>query len=109
VADFGVFNAAGVPQSIDLTVTLRIFKSTVDSSGHPGASSWQICYAATRSFPAQANTSENVTIGGIQYTTGLLLDCSAGQGEPCVQSQSKNMAGDVVVTFSSSGDPVGKG
>ena len=47
VFGFFVFNAAGVPQSTSLIVTLRIDKSLVQSSGHPGASSWQICYAST--------------------------------------------------------------
>ena len=73
VFSFGVFNAAGVPQSIPLTVTARIDKSVVDMSGHPGASSWQICYASTTQFNALAGTGQqNVTIGGSPgYFTGL--------------------------------------
>src|SRR6266480_1648471 len=64
VFGFAVFNAAGVPQPTLLTVTVRIDKSLVDSSGHPGASSWQICYASTTSFTTLPGTSQqNVTIG----------------------------------------------
>ena len=116
VFSFAVFNAKGVPQSIALTVTVRIDKSVVNMSGHPGASSWQICYASTTPFQANAvsgtytpSTSTNppaATIGGVPLNTGLLLGCSATQGmSPCVQSQSKNMAGDVIVKFLASGDP----
>jgi hypothetical protein len=116
VVGFAVYNANGVPQSILLTVTVRIDKSVVSTSGHPGASSWQICYASTTPFSANAvsgtyipSTSTNppaATIGGVPVNTGLLLGCSATQGmSPCVQSQNKNMAGDVLVTFLASGDP----
>ena len=109
VFTFAVFDANGVSQSIPLTVTVRIDKSLVSSSGHPGASSWQICYASTTPFTAVPGTSQqNVTIGGIPgYFTGLLPDCSGNQGTPCVQSQNKNNAGDVIVTFLASGDPLG--
>ena len=109
---FAVFNASGVPQPITLTVTLRIDKSLVNSSGHPGASSWQICYASTTSFNALPGTSQqNVTIGGNPgYFTGLLPDCSSTQGAPpCVQARNKNNAGDVIVTFLALGDPYGHG
>lgn len=108
VFGFAVFNAAGVTQSTPLTVTIRIDKSLV-SSAHPGASSWQICYASTTQFNAVPGTSrQNVTIGGSTgYFTGLLPDCSGGQGVPCVQSRNKNNAGDVIVTFLASGDPFG--
>jgi hypothetical protein len=111
VADFfgfAVFNAAGVPQSIPLTVTERIFKSTVQSSGRLGASSWQICYASTTPFTAQPGTAGTATISGVTYDTGLLPDCSGSQGAPCVQARNKNMAGDVIVTYSSFGDPYGR-
>jgi hypothetical protein len=118
VFSFAVFDANGVPQSIALTVTVRIDKSVVNMSGHPGASSWQICYASTTPFDANAvpgtytpSTSTNppaAMIGGISYNTGLLLGCPATQGtSPCVQSQNKNMAGDVLVKFLASGDPYG--
>ncbi len=46
-------------------------------------------------------------IGGVSYHTGLLPDCSKSQGSPCVESRHKDNAGDVVVTFLASGDPVG--
>ena len=118
VFSFAVYNANGVAQSIPLTVTVRIDKSVVGTSGHPGASSWQICYASTTPFSANAvpgtytpSTSTDppaAMIGGIPYNTGLLLGCPATQGtSPCVQSQNKNMAGDVLVTFLASGDPFG--
>ena len=117
VFGFAVYNASGFPQSIPLTVTVRIDKSVVNMSGHPGASSWQICYASTTPFSANAvpgtytpSTSTNppaATIGGVSYNTGLLLGCSATHGTPpCVQSQNKNNAGDVIVTFLAFGDPL---
>jgi len=117
VFNFAVFNGAGVAQPILLSVTLRVDKSVVSTSGHPGASSWQICYASTTPFSANAvpgtytpSTSTDppaAMIGGIPYNTGLLLGCPDTQGAPCVQSQNKNMAGDVLVTFLASGDPYG--
>jgi hypothetical protein len=117
VFSFAVYNASGVPQPIALTVTVRIDKSVVATSGHPGASSWQVCYASTTPFSANAvpgtytpSTSTNppaATIGGVPYNTGLLLGCPSTQGAPCVQSQNKNMAGDVIVTFLAFGDPFG--
>ena len=117
VFTFGVFDAQGVPQStIVLTVTVRIDKSVVNMSGHPGASSWQICYASTTPFrtnavPGTYTASTDpgaATIGGVPVNTGLLLGCPATQGtSPCVQSQNKNMAGDVLVKFLASGDPYG--
>jgi Domain of unknown function DUF11 len=108
VFGFALFKA-GVPQSTSLTVTIRINKSLVKSSGHPGASSWQICYASTTPFKAVPDTSQqNVTIGGNSgYFTGLLPDCTKKQGAPCVQSRTKNKAGDVLVTFLALGDPFG--
>jgi hypothetical protein len=107
VFSFAVFNAARVPQSIPLTVTLRTDKSLVNSSGHPGASSWQICYASTTPFTALPDTSGIATIGGVKYETGLLPDCSNTQAAPCVQTRNKNNAGDVIVTFLAFGDPFG--
>jgi len=111
VFGFAVFNAAGVPQSTLLTVTLRIDKSLVQSSGHTGASSWQICYASTSPFTTVLgpNTNGTTTIGGVTYKTGLLPDCSSTQGAPCVQARNKNNAGDVIVTFLALGDPYGHG
>jgi Domain of unknown function DUF11 len=109
VFGFAVFDANGFPQSIPLTVTVRIDKSLVQSSGHTGASSWQICYGSTTPFTALPGTSQqNVTIGGSPgYFTGLLPDCTKTQGAPCVRSRNKNNAGDVIVTFLAFGDPVG--
>ena len=117
VFTFGVFDAQGVPQStIVLTVTVRIDKEKVLASGHPGASSWQICYASTTAFDKNAvpgtytsSTSPNPPmIGGVPFNTGLLLGCPATNGmSPCVQSQNKNMSGDVIVQFLASGDPYG--
>jgi len=109
VFGFFVFNAAGVPQSTSLIVTLRIDKSLVQSSGHPGASSWQICYASTTHFTPLPNTSGTATIGGVTFETGLLPDCSSAQEAPCVQARNKNNAGDVIVTFLAFGDPYGHG
>ena len=109
---FAVFNSAGVLQSIPLSGTLRIDKSLVSSSGHPGASSWEICYASTVQFPALTGTSGTTTINGVTYNTGLLPDCpntNPQQSAPCVQMRNKNNAGDVIVTFLASGDPYGHG
>ena len=108
IFSFAVFNASGGPLSIPLTVTLRFHKSLVQSSGHLGASSWQICYASTSPFNVRpGTTSGTATIGGVTYETGLLPDCSSSQGAPCVQARNKNNAGDVVVTFQALGDPFG--
>jgi hypothetical protein len=117
VVGFAIYNANGAPEStIPLTVTVRIDKSVVGMSGHPGASSWQICYASTTPFKANAVSGTytaasdpgHATIGGIPYNTGLLLGCPTTQGTlPCVQSQNKNMAGDEIVTFLAFGDPYG--
>jgi hypothetical protein len=108
VFSFAVFNA-GVPQSTLLTVTLRIDKSLVNTSGHPGASSWQICYASPTPFTALPNTSGTATIGGVPYDTGLLPDCTSTPVAPCVQARNKNNAGDVIVTFLALGDPFAHG
>ena len=107
---FDVFSTPGVVQSsVQFTVSLEISKSAVGSSGHPGASSWQICYASLSPFTALPGTSGTAVIGGASYHTGLLPDCSSTQGAPCVQARNKDNAGDVVVTFLASGDPVGWG
>ncbi len=109
VFGFAVFNAAGVPQATPLTASLEIDKTLVQSSGHPGASSWQICYAATSPFTALPGTSGTATIGGVTYNTGLLPDCSSTWAAPCVRARHKEKAGDVVVTFLALGDPYGHG
>jgi hypothetical protein len=110
---FQVLSASGVAQaSAKFAVSLEISKSLVKSSGHPGASSWQICYAARHTSPpftALPGTSGTAMIGGVLYDTGLLPDCSSAQGPPCVQKRNKDNAGDVVVKFLASGDPVGRG
>jgi hypothetical protein len=107
---FDVLSAAGVAQpSAQFAASLEISKSTVEASGHPGAASWQICYAAKTSFTAVPGTSGTAMIGGASFFTGLLPDCSRTQGAPCVQARHKDNAGDVVVAFLASGDPVGRG
>lgn len=107
---FDVLSGSGVPQrGAQFAVTLRIDKELVKSSGHPGASSWQICYASTTPFTAQPDTSGTAVIGGVTFDTGLLTDCTRAQGAPCVQARHKGNAGDVIVTFLASGDPLGKG
>lgn len=107
---FDVLSTSGMTQpGAQFSVTLRIDKKLVKSSGHPGASSWQICYASTSSFTAQPGTSGTATIGGVTFFTGLLPDCSHTAVAPCVQARNKNNAGDVIVTFLASGDPIGKG
>jgi len=112
VFGFAVFSSAGVPKSTALTVSLEIDKSLVKSSTHPGASSWQICYAAPHTqppFTARPGTSGTEVIGGVNYDTGLLPDCSRTQGAPCVQARHKGNAGDVIVTFLALGDPFAHG
>jgi len=92
------------PQPTILTVSLEIDKSLVQSSGHPGASSWQICYASPSKFTALPGTSGTAVIGGLTFNTGLLPGCSGTQGPPCVQHRNKHAAS-VVVTFLAPGDP----
>jgi hypothetical protein len=109
---FNVVSPSGVAlSSARFTVTLDINKSAVLASGRTGASQWQICYASTITppFPSQTGTSGTAMIGGVTFNTGLLLDCSKTQGAPCVQNRHKDMAGDVIITFLASGDPVGWG
>jgi hypothetical protein len=106
---FSLFNANGLPQSATLNVSLDIDKSLVQSSGHPGASSWQICYASPSQFTPLPGTSGTAVIGGVTFHTGLLPDCSGTQAPPCVQARHKANAGDVVVTFLAPGDPIGRG
>jgi hypothetical protein len=106
---FALFDADGIPQSDTLSVSLEIDKSLVQPSTHPGASSWQICYASTSPFTALPGTSGTTVIGGVTYNTGLLPDCPVPQGPPCVQTRHKDMAGDVIVTLLAPGDPLIKG
>lgn len=111
---FEVLSASGVGQSAQFSVTLQIDKSLVLSSGHPGASTWQICYASPRHTPpppswAQPGTSGTAIIGGVTFDTGLLLNCSKIPVAPCVQARHKGNAGDVIVRFLASGDPFGRG
>jgi len=108
---FDVVTSSGEPQlGAQFTAVLRIDKSLVLSSGHPGASTWQICYASVSPFTAQLGTSGTATIGNVTYFTGLLPDCSnQNPVAPCVQARNKDNAGDVLVTFLASGDPIGRG
>ena len=111
---FDVITATGgVPPGAQFTVVLRIDKSVVQSSGHPGASSWQICYASPTTSPpfaVQPGTGGTATIGDVTYNTGLLPNCSnTSPAAPCVQARNKDNAGDVLVTFLASGDPSVRG
>jgi hypothetical protein len=109
---FDVVSGTGDTQpGAQFTAVLRIDKSLVQSSGHPGASTWQICYASMTSFTPRPGTSlGSVTIGDVPYVTGLLPDCSnTTPMAPCVQARNKDNAGDVLVTFLASGDPIGRG
>lgn len=106
---FDVLSQSGVADSGALfTSTLEIAKSVVQSSGHPGASTWQICYGSPQPFAALPGTAGTATIVGVTYYTGLLPDCSSSQSAPCVQARNKDNAGDVVVTFLAAGDPVAR-
>ncbi len=109
VFNFAIVDANGVPQSVPLTVTVRIGKSLVSSSGHPGASSRQCCFGSPNQPPPVPGTAhQNVLLRGSSgYFAGLLPNCSGSQGAPCVQSRNKNNAGDVLVTFLAPGDPIG--
>jgi hypothetical protein len=126
---FDVVSGSGDTQpGAQFAVTLQIDKTLVQSSGHPGASSWQICYASMSPFTAQPGTSGTTTIGDVTFDTGLLPNCRPDDENPgspqrpdyqqrlshtpvppCVQARHKDHAGDVIVTFLASGDPLGKG
>jgi hypothetical protein len=107
---FDVLSPSGVAQrDARFAASLEISKSLVKASGHPGAASWQICYASTSPFKARDDTAGTAVIGGVSYRTGLLPDCSKTQAAPCVRARNKTNAGDVVVEFLASGDPVGRG
>lgn len=110
VVTYDVLSSSGASQSsVVSTVTLEIAKSLVQSSGHPGASSWQICYGSPTQFPVVSGTGGTTTIGGQTWYTGLLQSCSNTPVAPCVLAQNKDNAGDVVVTFLATGDPVYRG
>ncbi|HEY2316029.1 MAG TPA: hypothetical protein VGH96_20645 [Streptosporangiaceae bacterium] len=103
---FDVLSVSGVADSSALfTNSLEISKSLVQSSGHPGASSWQICYGSQQPFTAMHGTAGTVNIGGVTYYTGLLPDCTSSQPAPCVEARNKDNAGNVIVTFLAAGDP----
>jgi len=108
---FDILSTSGQTQpGAQFSAVLRIDKPVVQSSGHPGASTWQICYASPTPFTAQPGTSGTATIGGVTFNTGLLTDCpNTNPVAPCVQARNKDNAGDVLVTFLASGDPVGRG
>ena len=105
-----VTGSGGMGQGGQFTAVLRIDKKQVQSSGHPGASTWQICYASTSLFTPRSGSLGTAAIGDITFNTGLLPDCSnTTPVPPCVQARNKDNAGDVLVTFLASGDPLGKG
>jgi hypothetical protein len=106
-----VSGSGGMGQGGQFTVVLRIDKSLLQApGGHPGASTWQICYASTTSFTPRSGQPGTTTIGDVTYNTGLLPDCSnTNPMPPCVQARTKDNAGDVLVTFFASGDPIGRG
>jgi hypothetical protein len=105
-----LLTASGTPKFGQFTATLEIFKNAVQASGHPGASTWQVCYADTSPFPTRPGTTQGTTvIGGVTYYTGLLPDCSSTQPAPCVQSRHKDNAGDVFITILAAGDLVFRG
>jgi hypothetical protein len=109
--NFDVLNPSGTTSNALFTVTLEISKQLVQSSGHPGASSWQVCFGSNVPFPAQLGTSLGpIVIGGVNYYTGLLLDCtnSTPANTPCVLSRNKDNAGNVIVTFLGYGDTMGR-
>jgi hypothetical protein len=111
---FDLFSAGTAQPGAQFTASLDIGKSTVKSSGRNQLAGWQLCYASTEDFMANAvlgtYTPSGAVIGGVSFNTGLLLDCSATQGAPpCVQSRAKGSGGDVIITFLASGDPVGRG
>jgi hypothetical protein len=107
---FDVLSQSGVASSSALfTVTLELSKQVVQSSGHPGASTWQICFGSDVPFTALPGTSGTATIGGVTYYTGLLPGCNnAETNAPCVLSQNKDNAGNEIVTFLGTGDAYGK-
>ena len=108
-------SSSGAAQpNAQFTASLEIDKSVVKSSGHPGASTWQICYAVPHTMPPSFTVRPGTPygtamIGGVTYDTGLLPDCSSTQGAPCVQARNKDNADDVIITFLAVGDPIAHG
>jgi hypothetical protein len=107
---FDVLSQSGVADSGALfAVTLELSKQQVQSSGHPGASTWQICFGSDIPFTALPGTSGTASIGGVTYYTGLLPDCNnAESNAPCVLSRNKDNAGNEIVRFLGTGDAYGK-
>jgi hypothetical protein len=107
---FDVLSQSGVADNSALfSVTLELNKQQVQSSGHPGASTWQICFGSDILFTALPGTSGTAAIGGVTYYTGLLPDCNnAESNAPCVLSRNKDNAGNEIVTFLGTGDAYGK-
>jgi len=107
---FDVLNSSGAISNATVTVMLTISKQLVQSSGHPGASSWQICFGSDVPFTAQPGTAETYTVGSDSYFyTGLLPDCNKNQtNAPCVVSRHKGNAGVEEVTFVGYGDMNGR-
>jgi hypothetical protein len=113
---FDVLNPSGTTSNANFTVTLSLSKKAVQSSGHPGASSWQVCFESDQPFTALPGTSEsftitNVTASGpeiVTYYTGLLPDCNnTATNAPCVLSRNKTNAGVEIVQFLGTGDSRG--
>ncbi len=110
VVSFDLLSAAGVAQSsARFSGTLTISAAAVATSGHPALWTWQLCYASSVPFKALPTTAGTTDIGGVTYYTGLLPYCSWYQAAPCVQYKYKDKAGDVVIAFLATGDPMGRG
>jgi hypothetical protein len=110
---FDLFSAGTAQPDAQFSGSLDIGKSGVKSSGRNQLAQWQLCYASTEDFMANAvlgsYTPNGAVIGGVSFNTGLLLDCSATQNvPPCVQSRAK-VGSDVIITFLASGDPSVRG
>jgi hypothetical protein len=101
IANYEVLDTTGTPVGNTVsTVSEEISKSTVQQSGHQGASTWQICYGSTTPDANYVSgTTSSQVIGGASYYFGLLPDCSSTVGAPCVSSRNKDNAGDVVIQF----------
>jgi hypothetical protein len=78
---------------------VSIDKTVVQRTPNNGVSFYQVCYAGDSAFTPRG--------GGPQVLLGLLPDCKNVSGAaPCVQSITKDKAGDVVETLSlPGGDP----
>jgi hypothetical protein len=110
VLSFDLLSDQGAPQTgAKFSGTLTISAAAVATSGHPAVWTWQLCYASTVPFNALPKTAGTTDIGGVTYYTGLLPYCSWFQAAPCVQYKYKDKAGDVVIAFLATGDPMGRG